>query len=128
MMDIQEEKESDERLERLAETGTTKLDAKAAESFCNAADVSRLKQESAIKNQQIANLKAEVKRLQKCRDECKIDCLLEKYNEAQEQIAMLKAEKKRAERALVLAVEDKAQNPKEFEKLLGLYIQKAEES
>ena len=48
-------------------------------------------------------LLAEVERLQKCRDGCKIDCLLEQYNQAQEQISKLKAEKARAENALELA-------------------------
>lgn len=48
-------------------------------------------------------LLAEAERLQKCRDGCKIDCLLEQYNQAQEQISKLKAEKARAEKALELA-------------------------
>lgn len=51
-----------ERLQQEIRTGQhmcapVQLDATAAESFCNAADVSRLEQDNAVKDQQIATLK-----------------------------------------------------------------------
>jgi len=57
-----------ERLTKEIKTGRhmsapIRLDASSAESFCNAMDVSRLEQENAAKDQQIAALKAEVGRL-----------------------------------------------------------------
>ena len=59
-----------ERLTKEIKTGRhmsapIRLDASSAESFCNAMDVSRLEQENAAKDQQIATLKADKKRAEK---------------------------------------------------------------
>lgn len=76
-----------EALQEQAEHDSLKAHDSAAMAL-----IDKLHADSAAKDQQIATLSAEVERLRKCRDGCKIDCLLDKYNEAQEQIAALKSE------------------------------------
>ena len=95
-----------ERLTKEIKTGRhmsapIRLDASSAESFCNAMDVSRLEQENAAKDQQIATLKAEVERLTDIEKEYVHYRRLSE--ESDQQIATLKADKKRAEKALELA-------------------------